>query len=75
MYLDVFSQKEVISIKDCRKLGYVCNLEFDECSGCICQLVVKEKSGFWGMIGAGEECTISYQKIKQIGPDLILVDL
>ena len=27
--------KDVINIRDCKKLGHVCDLEFDECSGCI----------------------------------------
>ena len=32
--------KDVINIKDCRKLGRVCDLEFDPCSGCICKIMV-----------------------------------
>ena len=26
--------KDVINVRDCKKLGHVCDLEFDECSGC-----------------------------------------
>ena len=33
-------QKEVINIKDCARLGYVGDLEFDEKTGCITALVV-----------------------------------
>ncbi|MBE5880817.1 MAG: YlmC/YmxH family sporulation protein [Lachnospiraceae bacterium] len=75
MYLDDFCQKEVISIKDCRKLGNVYNMEFDSCSGCICQIIVREKCGLKGFFGIGEEICIPYQKIKQIGPDIILVEV
>lgn len=75
MFLDDFCDKEVISMRDCRKLGNVFNLEFDACSGCICQILVREKCGFLGFFGAGEETTIPFQKIKQIGPDIILVDI
>ena len=28
-------QKEVINIKDCKRLGYVCDIEFDRKTGCI----------------------------------------
>ena len=33
-------QKEVINIKDCKRLGYVCDIEFDRKTGCITQLIV-----------------------------------
>ena len=32
--------KDVINVRDCKKLGHVCDLEFDECSGCICKIMV-----------------------------------
>lgn len=75
MYLDDFCQKEVISAKDCRKLGNVYNLEFDSCSGCICQIIVREKCGLRGFFGIGEEISIPFQKICRIGPDIILVEV
>ena len=31
-------QKEVINIKDCKRLGYVCDIEFDRKTGCITHL-------------------------------------
>ena len=36
--------KDVINVRDCKKLGHVCDLEFDECSGCICKIM--ETSGW-----------------------------
>lgn len=75
MFLDELCEKEVISICDCRKLGHVYNLEFDTCTGCICRITVKQKCGILGFFGGGEEITFSYSKIKQIGPDIVLVEL
>lgn len=75
MYLEDFCEKEVISIRDCRKLGTVHNMEFDECTGCICQIMVRERCGFCGLWSGREETVIPYCKIKQIGPDIILVDI
>lgn len=40
MRLCDFQQKEVINACDCRKLGYVADLVFDECSGCIESIIV-----------------------------------
>lgn len=74
MYLEDFSKKDVISIRDCRKIGKVIDLEFDECNGCICQIIVRGKCGLCGFFCFGEETIIPFCKIKQIGADIILVD-
>lgn len=74
MTFDELCSKEVISIKDCRKLGHVVDLEFDECKGCICKLIVSPKNGLINFICQGEEYEIPFGNIRQIGPDIILVD-
>ena len=68
-------KKEVISIKDCRRLGHICDLEIDECKGCICKIVVPGWKSLWSMITDDCVIVIPFQCIKQIGPDLILVDI
>ena len=35
-------QKEVINVTDCKCLGNVSDLEFDECNGCIRSLIVPD---------------------------------
>ena len=45
MRLCDFQQKEVINACDCRKLGYVADLVFDECTGCI-ESVIVPRGGF-----------------------------
>lgn len=68
-------EKEVICIKDCRRLGHVCDLEIDECKGCICKIIVPGCKGFWSMLTDDSVIAIPYHCIRQIGPDLILVDI
>ena len=41
-------QKEVINIRDCQRLGYVADIDFDVCTGCICQLIVPGPAKFCG---------------------------
>ena len=67
---DDFREKEVISITDGRRLGYVTEIEFDVCDGRITAIVVGVSCGF----GKGEECYIPWEKIQKIGEDIILVD-
>ena len=38
--------KEVINLKDCRCLGKIGDLEFDECSGQICKVIIPGKINF-----------------------------
>lgn len=67
--------KEVINIRDCKSLGRITDLEFDECSGCICKVIVSECGCFFNLFKTSESVTIPFKSIKQIGPDIILVDI
>ena len=67
--------KEVINLRDCRKLGHVVDFEFDECTGCIRRITVPGGSRFRNLLRSDVGCEICYSDIKQIGPDIILVDV
>lgn len=75
MRLCEFQQKEVINACDCKKLGYVSDLVFNECSGCIEAIIVLRGGRFcsW-FIGGGDIC-IPFECICKIGPDIILVEI
>ena len=68
-------QKEVINIRDCQRLGVVADIDFDICTGCICQLIIPRPAKFCGIFGHEEEYTIGWRCVKQIGEDIILVDV
>ena len=38
--------KQVINTCDCKILGCVIDIDFDECSGCIKALIVRDPDGF-----------------------------
>lgn len=67
--------KDVVNIKDCRKLGKVCDLEFDPCSGCICKIMVPGCNRVLNFLNCEPEIVIPFKDIRQIGPDIILVDI
>lgn len=75
MYFSELRSKEVISIKDCRKLGHISDLEFDHCNGCIKKIIVSKKCHFFSACLGESDCVIPYSEIKQIGPDIVLVDV
>ncbi len=67
--------KEVINLRDCRKLGHVIDLEFDQCTGCIHKLIVPGCSKIKSFLRCESDFVICYKDIKQIGPDIIIVDV
>ena len=60
---------------DCKRLGHVCDMEFDECKGCIQKIMVPGCKGLWGFLTDDSVIVIPYCCIRQIGPDIILVDI
>lgn len=68
-------RKEVINVIDCKCLGNVRDLEFDEKNGCIHALIVPGPAKFCGCLGREYELFIPWCKIVKIGPDIILVDI
>lgn len=75
MLFSNFMDKEVINVKNCSCLGKVGDLEFDECSGCIRKIIINENKKFFCFLKSEPEIIIPFKDIRQIGPDIILVDI
>ena len=67
-------RKEVISIADGGRLGYVGDLEFRLPDGQTAALIVYGPARFFGLFGRGEEYYIPWESIQRIGEDIILID-
>lgn len=67
--------KDVINTKDCKKLGKVSDLEFDQCTGCIKKIIVPGSNRILGFLNCEPDIVIPFKDICQIGPDIILVDI
>lgn len=70
-----FQRKEVINVTDCKCLGNVSDLEFDECDGCIKAIIVPGPGKWLGCVGREFEICIHWCDIVKIGPDIILVKI
>ena len=69
-------QKEVINICTCRTLGCPVDVGFNCETGCINALVVPGPGSFcFCFRGAGSEYIIPWNCIRQIGDDIILVEI
>ena len=68
-------QKEVINICDCRRLGFVGDVDFDMETGCLLAIIVPGPGCFCGFLVREREYVIPFCDIRQVGPDIILVNV
>lgn len=68
-------QREVINACNCQRLGFVSDVEIDIDTGCILKIIVPGPCKVWGILGRDNEYIIDWSCIRQIGPDIILVDV
>ncbi|MGN0570687.1 MAG: YlmC/YmxH family sporulation protein [Candidatus Fimenecus sp.] len=66
-------EKEIINLKDGCRLGSVCDVEIDTCTGRVLALIVFGKSKFMGFGGRTDDIRIAWEDIEVIGDDTILV--
>lgn len=74
MKLSDLQEKDIVNINDGRKIGRIVDAEVDMV-GKINYLVVDEKRGLRTFLSSNGDINITFDKIKRIGTDVILVDL
>lgn len=67
-------KKEVINIKDGLRLGFVSDVILDEKNGRIKKLIVPAPTKLFGIFGADREYKISWDEIKVMGEDFLLIE-
>ena len=73
MRISDLKQKEVINAQDCKRLGFVGDVDFDMKSGCMTAIIVPGPGAFCGFLGREKEYVIPFCDICQVGDDIILV--
>ena len=68
-------QKEVINICDGERIGQVDDILFNADTGCITDLIVPGPCKIWGMFGRENEYIIPFRCVRQVGTDVILVEI
>ena len=67
--------KEVICVRDGRRLGFVSDARIELPEGRLCAIIVPGPCRIFGILGRREDYVIPWNCIKRIGPDIILVDV
>ena len=66
--------KEVISVTDGSRFGYVGDMEVDLESGQVRALVVPGRLRLFGLLGREEDRYIPWDRVRRFGEDIILVE-
>jgi len=68
-------QMEVVNILDGSRLGYLCDLLIDMCTGKVTGIVVPGPSRFSFLFRGEKDSVIPWQNIRKFGEDVILVEV
>ena len=68
-------QKEVVNICSCRPLGCPLDIEFNPRTGCVEAMIVPVPGKMCGLFGPATEYVIPFSCVRQIGEDIILVEI
>lgn len=67
--------KEVVCLRDGRRLGFISNARIDLPDGKICAIIVPGPNRLFGVCGRRDDYVIPWHCVKRIGPDIVLVDV
>ena len=66
--------KEIISVEDGSRFGYVGDMEVDLESGQVRALVIPGRLRLFGLLGREEDQYIPWSAVRRFGEDIILVE-
>ncbi len=66
--------KEVINVSDGARLGYISDVEIDLDTGRLIAVVVPGTYRLMGLLGREDDMVITWENIKKIGDDVIIID-
>lgn len=72
MRLSDLQNKDVVDIATGDRIGNVIDVQISSDTGSILKIIIYDKKGFLNMM-RGDEISISWNQIKKIGSDVILV--
>jgi YlmC/YmxH family sporulation protein len=75
MKLSELQKKDIINIKDGKKIGKIIDVEFDVNSGYMVHFVIEKAHFVRNLFNTTEDLNIKFTQIKKLGEDVILIDI
>ncbi len=69
------TRKDFINLKDGARLGPVKDVHVDLSEGKVRALVLQGPRRFFGLLSAGRDTVVPWEKVKKIGVDAVLVEV
>ncbi|MCI7083116.1 MAG: YlmC/YmxH family sporulation protein [Tenericutes bacterium] len=75
MKLSELQKKDIVNIKDGKKIGKIIDVYFDESSGYMIKFVIEKTHFVRNIFSNTDEIVIKFSQIKKMGEDVILIDI
>ena len=75
MKLSELQKKDIINIKNGKKIGKIIDIEFDVDSGYMIHFVIERTHIMRNIFSQTEDICIKFTQIKKMGEDVILIDI
>ena len=75
MKLSELQKKDIINIKDGKKIGKITDVEFDSNNGVMIHFVIERTHIVRNLFAPTSELIIKFSQIKKMGEDVILIDI
>ncbi len=75
MKLSELQKKDIINIKNGKKIGKIIDVEFDVDSGYMIHFVIERTHIMRNIFSQTEDICIKFTQIKKMGEDVILIDI
>ena len=75
MKLSELQKKDIINIKDGKKIGKIIDVEFDSNNGYMIHFVIEKTHFLRNIFSTSEDLCIKFTQIKKLGEDVILIDI
>lgn len=75
MKLSELQKKDIVNIKDGKKIGKIIDVYFDETSGYMIKFVIEKTHFVRNIFSSTDEIVIKFSQIKKMGEDVILIDI
>ncbi len=75
MKLSELQKKDIINIKDGKKIGRIIDVEFDVTNGYMIHFLIERYSIIRNIFNTNEDVYVKFTQIKKLGEDVILIDI
>ena len=75
MRLSELQKKDIVNIKDGKKIGKIIDVYFDETSGYMIKFIMEKTHIVKNLFSNRDEIVIKFKDIKKMGEDVILIDI